>query len=297
MKSSERQRLRVDLPTSAEPLGVLVDRKPVALEKADLKARDLWTSYFINVARTKSSDEPFSLTILFRMAVKPDAFQTAGGSLLLRLPIIGGYEAKGVAIQQLRLGVWIPDEYALIGTPENFTSDTRTTLRDLFRKRRSTYQGTQDLDTWIGTDAGGVFEFPVEGHRHLYSSLAGRDAVQGFGWWHLPYYTWIVSGAIIAIAFLLRNTSWENKLTLLILAAFGACTYALKDADLVIHGLAVSVYGLTALVAIWVVHALLSRRPPDVAATPTPIPVVPISSPPTSPSPPADPGPTNSDEV
>ncbi len=297
MKSSERQRLRVDLPTSAEPLGVLVDRKPVALEKADLKARDLWTSYFINVARTKSSDEPFSLTILFRMAVKPDAFQTAGGSLLLRLPIIGGYEAKGVAIQQLRLGVWVPDEYALIGTPENFTSETRTSLRDLFRKRRAGHQGTQDLDAWIGTDAGGVFEFPVEGHRHLYSSLAGRDAVQGFGWWHLPYYTWIVSGAIIAIAFLLRNTSWENKLTLLILAAFCACTYALKDTDLVIHGLAVSIYGLTALVAIWVVHALLSRRPAEVVAVPTPVPVVPTSSPPTSPLPPADPGPTNSDEV
>ena len=84
MKSSERQRLRVDLPANVEPLGVLVDRKPVALEKADLKTRDNWTSYFVNVARTKSSDEPFSLVILFRNPLKPEAFQSAGGSLLLR---------------------------------------------------------------------------------------------------------------------------------------------------------------------------------------------------------------------
>lgn len=298
LKSSERQRLRVDLPTSAEPLGVLVDRKPVALEKADLKARDLWTSYFINVARTKSSDEPFSLTILFRMAVKPDAFQTAGGTLLLRLPIIGGYEAKGVAIQQLRLAVWVPNEYALIGTPENFTSETRTSFAKLFRKPRADHQGTQDLDAWIGTDAGGVFEFPVEGHRYQYSSLAGRDAVQGFGWWNLPYYTWIVSGAIVVIAFLLRNTTWENKLTLLIVAAFCASAYALRDADLIIHGLAISVYGLSALVGIWVVHGLLSRRPVQLIAAPTPIPVVPTSSPPASPPPPAaDPNPPRGDEV
>lgn len=298
LKSSERQRLRVDLPTSAEPLGVLVDRKPVALEKADLKARDLWTSYFINVARTKSSDEPFSLTILFRMAVKPDAFQTAGGTLLLRLPIIGGYEAKGVAIQQLRLAVWVPHEYALIGTPENFTSETRTSFAKLFRKPRADHQGAQDLDAWIGTDAGGVFEFPVEGHRYQYSSLAGRDAVQGFGWWNLPYYTWIVSGAIVVIAFLLRNTTWENKLTLLIVAAFCASAYALRDADLIIHGLAISVYGLAALVGIWGVHSLLSRRPVQLIASPTPIPVVPTSSPPASPpSPPADPNPPRGDDV
>ena len=62
------------------------------------------------------------------------------------------------------------------------------------------------------------------------------------------------------IALVLRGTSWENKLTLLIVAAFAAATYALKDVDLVTHGLAVAAYGLAALVAIWLVHCLLTEQ-------------------------------------
>lgn len=262
IKSSERQRLRVDLPARFEPLGVLVDRKPVALEKADLKPRDGWTSYFINIARTKSSDEAFSLVILFRMALEPKAFQSAGGDFkFLQLPMIGGPEAQGVAVQQLRAAIWVPDEYALIGTPKNFTVETHTALRDLIFNRSRNYFGTQDLDGWIAVDAGGIFEFPIEGRRYQYSSLGGRDAIEGLGWWHLPFYTWVVSGAIVAIAFILRKTTWENKLTLLVLAAFLACAYALKDVDLVIHGLAVSSYGLGVLIAIWLIHALFSTHP------------------------------------
>ena len=66
--------------------------------------------------------------------------------------------------------------------------------------------------------------------------------------------------AIVLIALVLRGTSWENKLTLLIVAAFAAATYALKDVDLVTHGLAVAAYGLAALVAIWLVHCLLTEQ-------------------------------------
>lgn len=298
MKSSERQRLRIDLPTNVEPLGVLVDRKPVALEKADLKTRDRWTSYYVNVARTKSSDEVFSLVVLFRNPLKPEAFQRAGGEINLPLPMIGGSEAQGaVAVQQLKAALWVPSEYAMIGTPKNFTIETRTALKDLLVNSPHTGQSTQDLDAWIGADAGGIFEFPVEGRRYQYSNLGGRDTIEGLGWWHLPFYTWVVSIAIIVIALVLRNTSWENKLTLLIVAVFCACAYALADADLVTHGLAVSIYGLVALVALWLVHGLLNLRPatplvaispaqaPVAAATPAaPIVESPASPPPTPPA-------------
>ena len=65
-----------------EPLGVLVDRKPVSLEKADLKSRDGWTSYFVNVARTKSSDEAFSRLVVavpHRTRSNPKRSNRAGG--------------------------------------------------------------------------------------------------------------------------------------------------------------------------------------------------------------------------
>ncbi len=271
VKSSERQRLRVDLPAGIEPLGVTVDRKPVALEKSDDKARDGWNAYFVNVARTKSSDEAFSLAILFRNPLEPKAFQSAGGKLKLRLPMVGGADANGVAVQQLRAAVWVPDDYALVGTPKNFSVMTRTKLGALLFARNKNVVATQDLDGWIGSDSGGIFDFPIEGRRYDYTNLGGRDAGEkdgqssplrtvDLGWWHLPFYTWIVSGAIVLIALVLRGTSWENKLTLLIVAAFAAATYALRDVDLVVHGLAVASYGLAALVAIWLVHCLLTEQ-------------------------------------
>ena len=272
MKSSERQRLRIDLPSKAEPLGVLIGKKQVSLEKADLKTRDGWTSFFVNVARTDSSDEQFSLVILFRLPLDPKAFESAGGKLRLQLPIVGGSDASGVAIQQLRAAVWSPREYALIGTPKNFSVESRTVLRDLLFNKNPEATGTQDLDQWIGADTGGVFEFPVEGRRYQYMNLGAADTIEGFGWWHMPFYTWIVSSAIVVIAFVLRNTTWENKLTLLIVAAFGASAYALQDSNLIIHGLAVSAYGLVVLAGLWVIHAILDRRPSAalVQITPTP---------------------------
>ena len=271
IKSSERQRLQVDLPAGIEPLGVTVDRKPVALEKSDEKARDGWNAYFVNVARTKSSDQEFSLAILFRNPLEPKAFQNAGGKLKPRLPMIGGADSAGVAVQQLRTAVWVPDEFALVGTPKNFSVTSRTRLSSLLLPQKRSVQSTQDLDGWIGSDSGGVFDFPIEGRRYDYTNLGGRDAgskdgqtsplrTVDLGYWHLPFYTWIVSGALVLIALVLRATSWENKLTLLIVAAFGAAAYALKDADLVTHGIAVAAYGLAAMLAIWLVHCLLTEQ-------------------------------------
>jgi hypothetical protein len=78
-------------------------------------------------------------------------------------------------------------------------------------------------------------------------------------WWHLPFYTWIVSGALVLIAVVLRNTSWENKLTLILLGGFLAAVYALRDADLVAHGIGVASYGLVVMAALWLVQALFRR--------------------------------------
>jgi hypothetical protein len=256
VKTSERQRLRVDLPTIAEPLSVLIDRKPVSLEKNPQGGKREWESYFVNVARTKSSDESFSLAVLYRITMTDPPFQTNGGDVLLRFPIIGG-DAQKVALQQLRVAVWAPDDYALVGTPPQFTPDRRPDFRALLwggAKRQS----TEELQRWIGDDAGGMVDFPTEGHAYSYTNLGGRDHIV-VSWWHIPFYTWVVSGALVAIAFVLRNTRWENKLTMLLVAAFLAAAYALKDADVVLHGLLVASYGLIAMAALWLIHGLFGR--------------------------------------
>ena len=269
LKSSERQRLRIDLPENVDVLGVFVDRKQTALEKADLKGDKGWTSYFISVARTKSSDEPFTLSLVFRHSFNPAPFAEAGGRLLARLPVIGGDGNVGVAVQQLYTKIWVPPEYSLIGTPtikegnriqQNFSVQTKTRLRESILGRTSSTFGEQNLDEWIGHDTGGIFDFPTEGKWFQFMNLGGSKQIE-VGWWHLPFYTWIVSGALVLIALILRNTSWDNKLTLLVLALFASCAYALKDHDLILNGLQVASYGLAALVAIWLIHGLLSLKP------------------------------------
>ena len=192
LKSSERQRLRIDLPANVEILGVLVDRKLTALEKSGIAGDKAWDSYFISVARTKSSDEPLSLSVVFRHPLNPAPFQNAGGMLALRLPIIGGAANAGLAVQQMHVKIWVPPEYSLVGTPKNFSVQTRSRFRELFYGRSNPAFGEQNLEGWIGHDTGGVFDFPTEGKWFQYMNLGGSKQLD-VTWWHIPFYTLIVS--------------------------------------------------------------------------------------------------------
>ncbi len=278
-KSSERQRLRLDLPRGAELLGAMVERKPVSLEKnPDAKSSEYMEAYYVNVTRAKSSEEPFSLAVLYRLPLNPPPFRSNGGSLELRVPMLGG--AEGAAVQQLRVGVWVPDEYALVGQPKHFVNDHPPRVRPMWQ--RFTRTDLPELRQWIGDDGGGLFDFPTEGHAYAYNNLGGHDRIE-IMWWHLPFYTWIVSGALVLIAVVLRNTSWENKLTLVLLGGFLAAVYALRDADLVAHGIGVASYGLIAMAALWLIQALF-RQTDRGGSSPSsgspPIPPAPVIPPP-----------------
>jgi hypothetical protein len=272
LKTSERQRLPLWLPKNAEILGASVDRKPVSLEKnAAALADDNYDSHFINIARTKPSDQAFPVAVMYRLKLDPPPFQTGSGPLKFRLPKLEGAAGSKAAVQQLRVAAWIPEDYALVGTPKNFTVESRPPVLRFLLGQRTAGEGTADLDEWIKSDPGGVFDFPTEGRRHVYSSL-GDHASLDVGWWHLPFYTWIVSGALVIVAIVLRNTSCDNKLTLLFLVAFAAAAYALSDQDLILHGLAVAAYGLVIGAALWLVHGLTQKKAAAVATTPPPPP-------------------------
>jgi hypothetical protein len=127
IKSSQRQRLPLDLPSGSSPLGVFLDGKQVSLESnpTAAKAED-WTSYFVNVVRSKASDEPIILAIQFRRPVSPAPFETPGGFLMLAFPRIGGAVSDRVVVQQLRTAIWVPEKYALVQTPDGFVPESRT---------------------------------------------------------------------------------------------------------------------------------------------------------------------------
>lgn len=251
LKTAERQRIRIDLPNRMESLGVLVDQKPVALEKkVGVQAEKGWDAYSINVSRPTSADEAFSITVLFRDPLSPPAFENRGGKALLRLPQLGGNETGKAAIQQIRAAVWVPESFSLVGSPEGFRPERPTMPLTLIFGRGSRVVDTADLERWITTDVSGVFDFPRDGSGYVYTALGAQSALE-VTWWHLPFYTWIVSGSLLVAAFLLRRTTWENKLTILLLVGVGLAFVGLNDRDLAVHAWGVAAYGLTAMLLLW----------------------------------------------
>ncbi|HVW02115.1 MAG TPA: hypothetical protein VHB77_17320, partial [Planctomycetaceae bacterium] len=251
--------------------------KQVSLEKNDAApagtGRD---AYFVNVARTTRSDEPFTLSILFRTPQKLMSARWLGGPVPLQLPRLGNSEEGGeaVAIQQLRVVVWVPDQFALVGTPDKFILDDQPDVQETILGRLDRQRPTGRWDTWIGDSSSSLFEFPVAGHAYEYSNLGGAGELDTT-WWRTTWVTWIFTIALVLIAVVLSRTGWENKLGVLLIAGFAAALYALADADAVAHLVAVCRFGILAMILYWIIQTF-ARRP----VMPAPATVVPAVIPP-----------------
>jgi hypothetical protein len=267
IRSSERQRLRVDVPVGSELLGVFIDGQQVNPEKNTQPMEiEGWDSYFVNVARPGSSDDLFSLTLQMMTPVDVRApFDGWGGKLLLRLPQIGGIENSGVVVQQLQTVVWTPEGYNLLGDTEGFTHETKLRVADALAIRRNGYYDYFDADNWVGVPAAGFIDFPTEGNRFRYSSLGSRDSIL-LTWASQPNYTWLASGALILIAILLRGLSWDTKLLLILVAAFASILFGLSSPGWSAEVISAARFGIYALVGIWVLHTVFSWKSSSVPA-------------------------------
>lgn len=280
IRSSERQRLRVDVPVGSELLGVFIDGQQVNPEKnTQPMETEGWDSYFVNVARPGSSDDLFSLALQMMTPVDVRApFDGWGGKLLLRLPQIGGIENSGVVVQQLQTVVWTPEDYNLLGDTNGFTHETKLRVADALAIRRNGYYDYFDADNWVGVPAAGFIDFPTEGNRFRYSSLGSRDSIL-LTWASQPNYTWLASGALILIAILLRGLSWDTKLLLILVAAFASILFGLSSPGWSAEVISAARFGIYALVGIWVLHTVFSWKSSSV-----PVPDDPDEGPPSGPS-------------
>ena len=270
--SSERQPLAIDLPKGFEPLAVLIDGNPVTLEKnGGGTTKDGRERRFVNVARRTASDEPFYLTIQFRAPAGGGRLGSSwyGGKESLPLPRIGGEASAAVAVQQLQTVVWIPEEYALVGSPQNFVAQTHARLTGSLWGPLVGQKQTDKLDEWIGGGQGGSADFPTEGHAFTYSSLSAADAIV-VTFYSMSYLAGFLSLTLLLIAGLLLRTNWENKLGFLLLAGFVATLIALANADWVFHGLVAARFGIAAMLAWWLIHALAAMRRSQPPSSTTP---------------------------
>ena len=260
--SSERQRLRIDLPGGVEVMESRLDQNKVALEKNEEEVESGWESFFVNVARNKTADQPFNLTLQFRARIVPDGdrpFGDNGGRQTLRLPLIGNKGSGAVTVQQLRVAIWTPEEYALVGSPTGFNLTNLPRWGGLVSGQRASRLEQYNLDQWIGQQTDGLVDFPQEGRGHLYTSLGAADTIE-VSYWDLEFLVWVLSGSLLLVAWILRTTSWENKLTVLLLLSFAAALYAITDMDIVVQALIAARFGLTAALLIWLIHGLFGQR-------------------------------------
>ena len=264
LKTSERQRLELELPKEVEILDTFVAGKRVDLEKdpakAAMKDRD---AFKINVARATPSDEQFVMAIVFRAPFKDNLLKGTGGNVALAFPRLGGVAQQGhaaVAVQQLRTAVWVPKEFALVGTPKDFTPEQPTHF-ELLAGAVGSATSTSQLDSWFGDTSSGLFAFTPAGRAYVYSRLGTSDGID-VSYWRTSKVTWWISGTLFVIAVVLARTSWENRLTILLSVAFVGALYALQDEDKVLNGLAAARWGILAMLAYWFIHALNRPKRP-----------------------------------
>ena len=263
VKTTERQRLLIHLPVNLDVLGAFVNEREVKLEQAELdesqRPGGSWAPFWLNVARAESSETPFLLTFQFLWKVNPPLGESdyGRGKIMFPLPIIGD---GGSVIQELKAVVWVSEEYTLVGDPHRFHLETSWRPSSVLMGRLANPQ-TDHLEYWVtdGQDVStGFIDFPTEGRRaFVYTNLGGAPDIE-IVWWNRLMMTLIFSGAIALIGWILMRTSWENKLSMLILAAFVAALYGLRDSHALSQGLDIARFGIAILIGLWLIQAIFS---------------------------------------
>ncbi|MBX3438982.1 MAG: hypothetical protein KF861_15935, partial [Planctomycetaceae bacterium] len=263
IKSTERQRLGLELPMGLEVLSVLIDGSEGRLEPDPSPSTgELWDAHYVNISRQGPSDAAFTLTLQFLWTVNPKPFDRGmQGTIKLPLPRVG--DPRKVAVQQTRVVVWAPEDYAFIGSPRGFTQLGRTLLGKAFFKRPAVNQASAD-DEWLDGNNKVLLEFPTTGRvPYRYANLGGdlqRDPTITLLWWNTVWFTVVISVALAVIAWVLLRTSWENKLGVLLLLLFVGVLLGLKDETLVAHVAYSARFGLLFLLGLWLVGAVVGRR-------------------------------------
>ena len=261
--SSERQRLRVDLPAGADLQTPLLNSTRTTFERArDVTADDGWDAYYVNISREATSDQEFRLAFQFRCPIsEPDSFpyEGQGSKQILRLPKIGNADG-GTVIQETQLAIWGPKDIAFVGEPRHWNIAGRPTWSFWNPMVSPTAdREAHKLNEWIGGEGGGT-EFSRQGNVTVYRTLGGQAQIQVV-WWNRPFLVTVICGALLFVGFILRHTSWENRLTLTIVGCLAIALWSLNDSSETLQFVSAGVPGLIAVAGIWLSSFLFATKP------------------------------------
>jgi len=158
------------------------------------------------------------------------------------------------------LAIWVPDKFHLVGTPDQFNDDAPVSVSAaLFGFPSSPPVSTDELNEWIGNVPTGAIDFPAEGIGYSFQTMGDLESTR-VSWWKMYWMVWVLSIAVFVIGWLLKNTSWENRLGIVLLIIFLAAIYAVRDSDVVAHALAAARFGIFAVIVLWMIQCVFSFR-------------------------------------
>jgi hypothetical protein len=251
--TSERQRLRVDVPAGSDLQTPTLNNRRTTFEPAgDVESAEGCDVYYINISREGTSDQKFLLSFQLQCPIAgPDRFpyEGQGGRQLLRIPEIGDSTGNTV-VQETRVGIWTPADISIVGKPENWTPLGRQTwslLQPL--KATTTANANSLLNEWIGTDSS-ASDFAYQGNVTILRALGSGTAIEA-SWWRRPFLVAIISGALICIGLVLRKSPWENRITLILLALVAVSIWHLYDTHAATQMISAGSIGMLGIVGIW----------------------------------------------
>jgi len=284
--TSERQRLRIDLPMGCDLQAPLLNDQRTTIEKAtDVKAAEQWEAYYVNIGRDTTFDEEFLLTLQFRSAIVEESarpYSGRGGVQKLRLPMIG--EAGGsTVVQQLKLAIWAPEEIAFLGDPDSWTQEgsVRPSIMSPLRSG-SADRAAAEMDDWIDPAQVVTGDFPTQGSVAVFRAVGHQTEIL-LTWWSRPFLFWMISGTLVLTGLILRRTSWENRITLVLLALFAVAMFSLSGDNSTAQYIAMAWPGILVASGIWLTGLLTGQKNGNGEAHSTGT-VVPLVIPPNSPA-------------
>ena len=261
--TSERQRLRVDLPLGCDLQAPLLNDQRTTIEKAtDVQAPDQWEAYYVNISRSTTSDQEFLLTLQFRSPIVDETarpYSGRGGLQGLHLPLIG--ESGGsTVVQQLKIALWAPEEIAFLGDPDLWTQEGAVSASVISPLRSpSATAAAAAVNDWIDPQHVASGDFPTQGSVSVYRAVGRQSAIQ-VTWWNRSYLFWMISGTLVVVGLILRRTSWENRTTLALLAAFAVALFSLNGSNATPQYVAMAWPGILVVGGIWLTGLLIGQR-------------------------------------
>ena len=261
--TSERQRIRIDLPIGCDLQAPLLNDHRTTIEKAtDLQAAEYWEPYYVNISRDSTSDQEFMLTLQYRCPIIKDGsrpYSGRGGVQTLRLPVIG--ESGGATVvQQIKVVLWAPEEIAFPGDPDLWTQEGAVppSMWSPLRSQSASVAASA-VNDWIDPRHVASGDFPTQGSASVYRAVGSQSEIQ-VTWRSRAFLFWMISGTLVLVGFILRRTSWENRITLVLLAMFAVAMFSLSGNNTTPQYVAMAWPGIFVVAGIWLTGLLIGQK-------------------------------------